>query len=235
MVRRAIALTLIAVGGITASMGLEASASVPPSTPPSVPAVNTTIPSDCPIPEVPRATFVGLLVAADRRTARFEVRQMRGGNLEGYTANGLVDVDFGDDVRFLDVEVEYIVAAALDDETNRLFSKVRDPEPLFGGNQVIGIEERNLDCPELEDAVRTLTLDGRSVESGVLAPLADDSRGLLRAVALPFAWVFGGLVGLAIIANGVRALVGRSRRRQAARAASARARKSATAKSRPSA
>jgi hypothetical protein len=174
------------------------------------------------------------LVAADRRTARFEVRQLRGGNLEGFTANGLVDVDFGDDVRFLDIDVEYIVAAALDDETNRLFSKVRDPEPLFGGNQVIGIEERNLDCPELEDAVRTLTLDGRSVESGVLAPLADDSRGLLRAVVLPFAWVFGGLVGLAIVANGVRALVGRNRRRQAARAASARARKSATAKSRPS-
>jgi hypothetical protein len=116
-----------------------------------------------------------------------------------------------------------------------LFSKVRDPEPLFGGNQVIGIEERNLDCPDLEDAVRTLTIDGRSVESGVLAPLADDSRGLIRAVLLPFAWVFGGLVALAVLANGVRALASRSRRRQAARAASARARKSATAKSRPSA
>lgn len=231
MARRAIALALIAAGGITVSMSHGAVASVPPS----VPVINTTIPSDCPIPTAPRATFVGSLVAADRRTARFEVRQLRGGNLEGFTVNGLVDVDFGDDVRFLDIDVEYIVAAALDDETNRLFSKVRDPEPLFGGNQVIGIEERNLDCPELEDAVRTLTLDGRSVESGVLAPLADDSRGLLRAVVLPFAWVFGGLVGLAIVANGVRALVGRNRRRQAARAASARARKSATAKSRPSA
>ena len=231
MARRAIALALIAAGGITVSMSHGAVASVPPS----VPVINTTIPSDCPIPTAPRATFVGSLVAADRRTARFEVRQLRGGNLEGFTVNGLVDVDFGDDVRFLDIDVEYIVAAALDDETNRLFSKVRDPEPLFGGNQVIGIEERNLDCPELEDAVRTLTLDGRSVESGVLAPLADDSRGLLRAVVLPFAWVFGGLVGWAIVANGVRALVGRNRRRQAARAASARARKSATAKSRPSA
>ncbi|NDE60187.1 MAG: hypothetical protein EB010_12365 [Acidimicrobiia bacterium] len=131
------------------------------------------------------------------------MRQLRGGNLDGYTADGLVDVDFGDDVRFLDIDVEYIVAAALDDETNRLFSKVRDPEPLFGGNQVIGIEERNLDCPDLEDAVRTLTIDGRSVESGVLAPLADDSRGLIRAVLLPFVWVFGGLLGLATL----RALV----------------------------
>ncbi|MEY4224196.1 MAG: hypothetical protein RIS33_1130 [Actinomycetota bacterium] len=235
MARRAIALALIAAAGFTVSVGLGASASVPPSEPPTVPAVNTTIPSDCPIPKAPRATFVGVLVAADRRTARFEVRQLRGGNLDGYTADGLVDVDFGDDVRFLDIDVEYIVAAALDDEANRLFSKVRDPEPLFGGNQVIGIEERNLDCPDLEDAVRTLTIDGRSVESGVLAPLADDSRGLIRAVLLPFAWVFGGLVASAVIANGVRALASRSRRRQAARAASARARKSATAKSRPSA
>jgi len=85
-------------------------------------------------------------------------------------------------------------------------SKVRDPEPLFGGNQVIGVGEQNVECPELEDAVRTLTTDGRSLESGVLAPLGDDRRGLLRAVALPFVWVMGGLMVLALIANFFRAV-----------------------------
>lgn len=231
MGRRALVLALIGPSVAMFAPSASVLASVPPT---SAPIANTTVPADCPIPTAPRATFVGVLVAADRRTARFEVRQLRGGNLEGYTADGLVDVDFGEDVRFLEPGTSYIVAAALDADTNRLVSKVRDPEPLFGGNQVIGIDERNVSCPEIEDAVRTLTMDGGSVESGVLAPLADDSRGLVRSLVLPFAWVFGGLMGLAIVANAVRAAVARARRRQAARAASARARKSATAKARPS-
>ncbi|MFM8945724.1 MAG: hypothetical protein ACKOJC_03290, partial [Actinomycetota bacterium] len=119
---------------------------------------------------------------------------------------GLIDVDYGEDVRFLELGESYIVAAGVDQTSGRLVSKVRDPEPLFGGNQVIGIGEQNVDCPELEDAVRTLTTDGRSLESGVLAPLGDDRRGLLRAVVLPFGWVMGGLVVLALVANFFRAV-----------------------------
>lgn len=176
------------------------------STPPPVSSPNTTIPAGCELLTPVQATFVGTLSITDRRTGRFEVRQLRGGSLEGYSVNGLVDVDYGDDIRFLEIAEQYIVAVGVDSDTGRLVSKVRDPEPLFGGNQVIGIDERPLDCPEVEDGVRTVTMLGVSVESGVLAPLSADRDGLLRAVTLPALWVFGGLVALAIWSGAVRAL-----------------------------
>ncbi len=196
---RRIAMPLL-VAFFVASIGGVAGASTAPTIP------NSTIPASCEIPLPVRATFVGAVVGSDSRTARFEVRQIRGGSVDGFSVGGLIDVDYGEDVRFLEFGESYIVAAGVDQTSGRLVSKVRDPEPLFGGNQVIGIGEQNVDCPELEDAVRTLTTDGRSLESGVLAPLGDDRGGLLRAVLLPFVWVFGGLVVLALVANFIRAV-----------------------------
>lgn len=195
---RVVALVVMAVGS-TLTPALATTAP-PVSTP------NTTIPAGCDLPTPVRATFVGRLAATDRRTGRFDISQIRGGTLDGFSVNGLVDVDFGDDIRFLEVGVEYLVGVGVDDESGRLQSKVRDPEPLFGGNQVIGIEERPLDCPEVEDAVRTLLTDGSGVESGVLAPLSTDRSGLTRAVLLPAVWVFGGLVALAVWVNAARVL-----------------------------
>lgn len=197
--RRVLVSFVIAVS--VATVGAAAGASTAPTIP------NSTIPASCEIPLPVRVTFVGSVVGSDSRTARFEVRQIRGGSVEGFSVGGLIDVDYGEDVRFLEPGESYLVAAGVDQTSGRLVSKVRDPEPLFGGNQVIGIGEQNVDCPELEDAVRTLTTDGRSLESGVLAPLGDDRRGLVRAVVLPFVWVFGGLVVLALVANFARAVV----------------------------
>lgn len=197
------------VGRVLALVGVVLGLAIAPanaSTPPPVSTPNTTIPAGCELPTPVRATFVGRLSVTDRRTGRFEVIQIRGGSLDGYSVDGLVDVDYGDDIRFLESGAEYLVAVGVDTESGRLESKVRDPEPLFGGNQVIGIEERPLDCPEVEDAVRTLLTDGSSVESGVLAPLSTDRSGLTRALLMPAVWVFGGLVALAVWANAVRAL-----------------------------
>ena len=199
-----------------------ASASVPPTTPPttnipidepvegggvvdaptdqstSVPAPTNTVPASCFIPTPVQATFVGRLSVSDRRTARFEVTQMRGGSLDGYSVANLVDVQYDEDVRYLDLEQSYIVAVGIDQSTGALYSKIRDPEPLYGGSQVIGVNS-GVECPEVEDAVRTLTMDARSVESGVLAPLKNAKTKLGRAILLPFLWVFGGLFGLATI------------------------------------
>jgi hypothetical protein len=47
--------------------------------------------------------------------------------------------------------------------------------------------------------VRTLDLDGTSVESGVLTPLYGEGRALLRAVLLPVVWVFGALLAIATL------------------------------------
>ena len=164
----------------------------------TVPAPTNTIPASCFIPTRVQATFVGSLSASDRRTARFEVTQMRGGSLDGYSVASLVDVQYDEDVRYLNLEQSYIVAVGIDEASGALYSKIRDPEPLYGGSQVVGVNS-GVKCPEVEDAVRTLTMDARSVESGVLAPLKDAKGKLGRAILLPFLWVFGGLFGLATI------------------------------------
>lgn len=162
--------------------------------PPSAP--TTTIPEGCTVPTPVQATFVGSVTESDRRTARLSVEQMRGGSLEGYTSRGLVDIDYAEDVRFLEVGELYIVAAGIDQASGRLFSKVRDPEPLLGSSQVIGLNT-GVACPESEDAVRTLTMQGRAVDSGVLTPLREARPRLIRAVVLPLAWALGLLVALA--------------------------------------
>ncbi|MBM3828508.1 MAG: hypothetical protein FJW09_07690 [Actinobacteria bacterium] len=236
--RRAVGgIALVLVGGLTLISpwwGPTASASAPPVTDPPPtdvpvedgsagtgdgtpnPTVVTsppnTVPASCVIPTPVRATFVGTIVAADRRTARYRIDQMRGGTLEGYEASGLVDVLYGEDVRFLALGDGYIVAVGVSAETGALYSKVRDPELLFGGSQIIGMNSSDADCPEIEDAVRTLTVDGGPVESGVWAPLSDARGRLARAILLPVLWVFGGLLGLATL-RAVVVIVWRSGRR----------------------
>lgn len=174
-------------------------------------APTTTIPEGCIVPTPVQATFVGEVTVTDRRTARFAVVQMRGGSLEGFTSGDLVDVDYAEDVRFLEEGRSYIVATGVDQSTGRLFSKVRDPEPLLGSSQVIGLNS-GADCPEIEDAVRTLTMEARPVDSGVLTPLRDAQSRLVRSLVLPVVWVLVALIGLVTVKAVVSAMLEASHR-----------------------
>lgn len=197
-------LAALCLGAPAASAGTEPleqdpTASVAP-TDSAVPTTST-LPPGCEAPDPARATFVGELTAKDTRTARFSIEQLRAGTLAGFEVDGLVDVDYFDDVRYLEIGETYIVGAGTDSVTGRLVSTVRQPAPLFGGNQVVGIDDSDVDCPVFEDPVRTLMPDGSSVESGVLAPMLADSGGIARALLLPALWLFLGLVALAAIKN----------------------------------
>jgi len=176
-----------------------------------VTAPTSTIPEGCIVPIPVQATFVGIVVESDRRTARFSVEQMRGGSLEGYTSRNLVDVDYVEDVRFLELGESYIVAVGIDQASGRLYSKVRDPEPLLGSSQVIGLNT-GAACPELEDAVRTVTMQGRAVDSGVLTPLREAQPRLIRSIVLPLVWALGILVALATLKAFATALLEASHR-----------------------
>lgn len=149
----------------------------------------------CPPEPEARAVFVGRVEATDWRAARFFVVQVRAGSLEGYEVGGLVDVDFLEDLRFLEIGESYVVGAGVDPFTRRLVSKVREPAPRFGGNQVVALDE--VECPVYQDPVRTLDLDGTPVESGVLTPLYGEGRALARALVLPLVWAFTALLALA--------------------------------------
>ena len=162
--------------------------------------VTTTLPPGCPEPPVATAVFVGTVVASDTTTVRFRVDQLRAGSLEGWQVGGLVDVDYFDDVRYLNDGDQYLVGVAPDENTRRLGSKVGEAAPLFGGNQVVGVNDSG-SCPDAQDPVRTLHTDGSGVESGLLHPLVSDKSGLARALLLPAAWVFLALVILALVKN----------------------------------
>lgn len=181
------ALVGVAVLGLVAPVALAAPAPVPGD--PVEPAAG------CPPEPEARAVFVGRIEAVDWRAARFSVLEVRAGSLEGFEVGGLVDVDYLEDLRFLEVGERYIVGAGVDPFTRRLISKVREPAPRFGGNQVVALDE--LECPVYEDPIRTLDLDGTPVESGVLTPLFGEGRALARALVLPLLWAFTALLALA--------------------------------------
>ena len=164
-------------------------APIPPLPPIEVPTEASArlivVPPGCPAPQAERAVFTGRLVASDAATARFRVDQVRSGQVDGYAVGGLIDVRYGDEVRFLDLEQQYIVGAGVDAETGVLFSRVSPSSPLFGGNDIAGVDDSDVECPYVEDPIRTLTMQGTSVESGVLSPLSAASGDLVFAVLQP--------------------------------------------------
>lgn len=167
------------------------------------------VPSGCAAPAPEKVVFTGNVTVTDSVTARFQVVQVLAGSTAGYEVSRLIDVRYGDDVRFLQPGTTYIVGAGVDPDTGVLFSNVRPPAPLFGGSDVAGVNVSDVDCPQVEDPIRTLTADGRSVESGVLTPLSGSKGDLLRAVLQPLGVAFLVIVGLAALKHLVFA-VGRA-------------------------
>ena len=157
------------------------------------------VPSGCDAPPPASVIFVGTLLAKDTRTARFRVEQVRAGSAVGYVVTDLIDIRYDDDVRYLSKNERYLVGAALRDGSALLASKVRDSKPLFGGNAVIGINDKTLACPSLDDPVRTLHVDGAPIDSGLFQNLRSSKRELLLAVLRPVLWAFGIILVLVLI------------------------------------
>lgn len=215
---RAVALTVVLVAGSWVGVAAQ---ELPPVVPvPSLPPIAqpdaastrlVPVPAGCAAPPIEQVVFIGTLVLADTATARFTVDSVRSGSTTGFEVGGLIDVRYGDEVRFLDVGTTYIVGAGVHPETRVLSSAVRAPAPLFGGNEIAGVDDSDVDCPRLGDPVRTLSADGTSVESGVLTPLKDAKGDILRAVLQPIGVALLVLLGLVAVKLLVFAL-GRSLR-----------------------
>ncbi len=163
------------------------------------------IPDGCPVPEAAALAFVGTAVGKDdiAQVVRFDIDQLRAGSTADWAVDGVVDVRFGDDYRFLDVGQQYLVGAGFDPEYGALSSSVRPPEPDFGGNDVVGVDDRSIDCPAVDDPVRTLMVDGTDVDSGVMSLLFDDRRVLLATLAVPAAIAFAALVVLVLLRTAI--------------------------------
>jgi hypothetical protein len=180
--------------------GLPDPAPVPPLPTIEPPATASTrlvtVPAGCGAPEPERVVFVGNVTVTDTATARYQVQQILSGTTAGYEVGGLIDIRYGDDVRFLEPGTTYIVGAGLEPDAGVLYSNVRPPAPLFGGSDVAGLNVSDVECPRVEDPVRTLSADATSVESGVLTPLSRAKGDLIHAIVDPLAVAFVVLLGL---------------------------------------
>lgn len=157
------------------------------------------VPIGCPAPPAAAVAFVGTVVDKDefieKGTVRFEIDQIRAGDATRFAVRGLIDVRYGPDSQYVEIGEQYLVGAAVDPDVGALASKVAPAAPLFGGDAVIGLDDDELDCPELDDPVMTLNVDGTSVDSGVLSPLFEDRRLLFATIGVPAA-----VAGLALVA-----------------------------------
>lgn len=207
----------------------------PPLSPDSTVPPPTTVPVGCDPPVPPQAVFTAQLLVADARTGRFEIDDVRAGSLDGYRVGPLVDVDFLDDTRYLVIGRDYLVAAEIAPETGRLHSKVKPTPLLFGGDQVVGVDDATVVCPAFDDPIITHMIDGTPVETGILTPLLQDKRDLIWSVVKPALLVLAALVGLVLVKRAILWIVRQLRRawapapHQAGRAAPANRRSSSTA------
>jgi len=159
------------------------------------------VPVGCPVPASADAVFTGTMIGKDDVTqvVRFRIDQLRAGSADPWAVNGLIDVRYGADYRFLSAGEQYLIGVGLDPVYGVPASTVRPPEPTFGGNDVIGVDDLAVDCPTLDDPVRTLEVDGTSVDSGVISLMTEDRRLLLATLAVPTMIVFGVLLALVLI------------------------------------
>jgi hypothetical protein len=174
---------------------------LPPPDPGMIPDMLIPVPVGCPVPEPAAAVFTGTMIGKDDviQTVRFRIDQVRAGSTDPWAISGLIDVRYGPDYRFLDKGQQYLIGVGLDPVYGVLSSSVRPAEPNFGGNDVVGVDDLAVDCPTLDDPVRTLHVDGTSVDSGVLSLMTEDRRLLLATLAVPAAIVFAVLLALVVL------------------------------------
>lgn len=155
------------------------------------------VPVGCTAPTQPYLVFVGEVVDRDVRTIRYRIESIRYGRTDPFAGGDRIDVRYGLDAQYLDDGEEYLVSAVVDPDLGVLVSRVTEPVEDFGGDEVIGVSESDVNCPDFEDPMRTLHLDGTAVDGGVLDPLFDARLRLLGAILVPAALALGAIFLLA--------------------------------------
>ncbi len=214
MVRRWCSGLLVAIGvalmpsAITHAVPVAPDPPAPTGPAPDIEPVNdpgslVQAPAGCSIPAPADLAFVGVVIAKDefvqKGTVRYRIEQLRAGNAAPYAVDGVIDVRYGPDSQYLEIDSEYLVSAAVDTRIGVLASKVAPEAPLFGGDAVVGVEDTDIECPEIDDPVMTLNTDGTPVESSLLTPLFEDRQLLLATIAVPAAIAAGALIGLVLL------------------------------------
>jgi hypothetical protein len=148
----------------------------------------TTVPASCTTPATLRSVFVGEVSRIEANFVLYEVVAERYGSVVELIRNGVLTVRYPiDDVRYLIEGQRFLVGAVaapsgIRGDTPVLESKVRVPPDMFGGDAVAAAQR--VSCPDYEDPVRTLLVNGDSIDTGVIQPLVADRRGLLGSLLI---------------------------------------------------
>jgi len=149
----------------------------------------TTVPASCTTPPPLRTVFVGEVTNIEANFVLYEVVSERYGTVGDLLRDGVLTVRYPiDDVKYLETGQQFLVGAiaapsGIRGDTPVLESKVRVPPDLFGGDAVAAVQR--ISCPDYEDPVRTLQVNGDDIDTGILRPLTSDRAGLLRVVLVP--------------------------------------------------
>jgi len=171
------------------------------------------VPAGCEAPQLPELVFEGEVLETDERGGRFRIDHVRAGDPDRYRSGDEIDIRYGIEAQYLDIGERYLVGVAREPSLGLLYSRLGDPAPLFGGDDIIGLAEPDIDCPDFDDPVITLRPDGRALSTSVLGSFFADSRSLTSAVIIPFAVAVGVLVAVAMLSIGLRAMARSVRRR----------------------
>ncbi len=145
----------------------------------------TTTLARCDDPAPVAVVFTGTAVAVDRRTVTFTVDTVRAGAMPFPEAV----VDYPDDARFLRLGERYLVAAAADNEVQRLVSKVRarrgTPSHCVAADPIV-----------------TSSADGSAIDTGLLAGMSGNWTSAAWYLVAPLAVAIGVLTALSVLRHG---------------------------------
>jgi hypothetical protein len=165
------------------------------------------VPTGCEPAPPAHVVFLGTVVNRDFRTIRFRVDQVRAGRTAPFAAvrDGveLIDIRFGLDVQYLDDGRQYLVGASVDPVLGVLVSRAQPKLENFGGDEVIGVSETDVECPDFDDPALTLHPDGSPLDGSMLEPLFDAKWKLAAAVVTPFGLACAALFALSAFRLGV--------------------------------
>lgn len=170
--------------------------------PPLVP-----VPAECAVPPPATVVFRGTVIDSVSTTTRFRIDRILSGEAGGRSTGSIVDIRYGDETRFLEPGGEYVVGAGSDETSGALYSAVAEPAPSFGGDAVVGLDDSNIDCPRVEDPVRTLHADGTRIDTGVLSPLSGHTTDLAMAVLWPLSGAVAVLLAVVAVKQAFVAIV----------------------------
>ena len=143
------------------------------------------VPLGCAPWEVADVVFTGVVAATDSRTARFADLSIRWGDLPGLDPDGTVDIRYGIDVQYLIEGERYLIGASVHPDLGLAYSRVTPEVVDFAGDEIVGVSEDDVVCPEAEDPIVTLMFDGSPVPTPLLGSFLAERSRLVAALVIP--------------------------------------------------